>query len=257
MSDDQIRDEIFNVVWSACDTFRGVIDPTQYKDYILTMLFLAPVFSYLPKAVLAALIIEAVIMGMVNIPEMRRLYRVKRSDFWIAVAAILGVLSAGVLTGVVIGIALSIGWLVYVSSRPDMPELGRQTGTNAFRSLEQFPDGVVYPGVVVMGFESGLFFIDADALEDRLTRIIDDTQGLVTVVVTFEGVNYIDSQGASKLRDILVLARANEVEIRLARVRSQVREVLERDGVLAEIGEGSIYSNIYEAVKDRIPAEAR
>ena len=73
---------------------------------ILTLLVLAPLFSGLPKAVLAAIIIEAVVMGMMDLPEMRRLFRVARVDFWIAVAAILGVLSSGVLAGVMIGILL-------------------------------------------------------------------------------------------------------------------------------------------------------
>jgi SulP family sulfate permease len=76
---------------------------------LLTLLLLAPLFSGLPKAVLAALIIDAVVMGMMDMAEMRRLNRVARVDFWIAIAAILGVLSAGVLVGVLIGILLSIG----------------------------------------------------------------------------------------------------------------------------------------------------
>ena len=103
---------------------------------VLTMLFLAPLFSQLPQAVLAAIIIEAVVMGMMDVPAMRRLFRVKRPDFWIAVAALLGVLSAGVLAGVIIGIALSIGWLVYVSATPAMPELVRQPDTQVFRPAD-------------------------------------------------------------------------------------------------------------------------
>ena len=64
-------------------------------------------------------------MGMMDLPEMRRLFRVARVDFWIAVAAILGVLSSGVLAGVMIGILLSILWLVYISVTPSMQVLGR------------------------------------------------------------------------------------------------------------------------------------
>jgi sulfate permease, SulP family len=224
---------------------------------ILTMLFLAPVFSNLPKPVLAALIIEAVIMGMVNVPEMRRLYRVKRQDFWIAVAAIVGVLASGVLAGVVIGIVLSVFWLVYTAARPDMPVLGREAGTQAFRSLEEFPEGRRYPGVVALGFESDLFFINSDALEDRLMRVIEQEGALDTIVLSFEGVTFIDSQGTGKVRDLISLTRNNGVELRLARVKEQVADVLRRDQVLEELGEDAIYSNIYEAMKDHIPADDR
>ncbi len=100
---------------------------------ILTLVVLAPVFSDLPKAVLGAVIIDAVVMGMMNVPEMKRLQRVKRSDFGIALAAILGVLSFGVLAGIVIGAVLSVGWLVFVSTRPAMPVLGRIPGSHVFR----------------------------------------------------------------------------------------------------------------------------
>lgn len=90
---------------------------------ILTLLVFAPLFSDLPKPVLAAIIIDAVVFGMMDVAEMRRLWRVARVDFWIAVGAILGVLTSGVLAGVIIGIVLSLGWLVYVNARPRPPSL--------------------------------------------------------------------------------------------------------------------------------------
>ena len=83
---------------------------------LLALLVLAPLFSDLPKPVLAALIIEAVVMGMMDLPEMRRLRRVQRLDFWIAVAAIAGTLLFGVFAGVIIGIGLSLLWLVSVAT---------------------------------------------------------------------------------------------------------------------------------------------
>ena len=88
---------------------------------ILTMLFLAPFFSYLPQAVLSALIIEAVVMGMMDVGEMKRLYRVKRFEFLAAMAALLGVMTFGILQGVVIGVVLSLIWLVAVSALPTFP----------------------------------------------------------------------------------------------------------------------------------------
>ena len=220
---------------------------------VLTMLFLAPLFSNLPKPVLSALIIEAVIMGMVDVAAMRRLRRVKRSDFWIAVAAILGVLSSGVLAGVVIGIVLSIGWLVYVSAFPAIPLLGRKPGTQAFRSLDEHPDGETYPGLLILGFDAGLFFVDADALEDRLTALILADPQVDTVVVSFEGVNYIDSQGSEKLRQIHEFTQDNGVELRLARIKAPVMEVLRRDGMVERLGKTALYGNLYEATEDHIP----
>ncbi len=221
---------------------------------ILTMLFLAPFFSYLPQAVLSALIIEAVVMGMMDVPEMRRLYHVKRTDFWIAVAAILGVLTAGVLAGVIIGIILSFGWLVYISVSPNMPVLGRKPGTQVFRSMDEYPDSETYPGLLVMGFDAGLFFASADALTDRLRELAYQAEpNLHTVVLDFEGVNFVDSQGSDTVAEILDLATNYNIEVRLARVKTEVKELLRRDGVIDKLGESRIYGNVYEATSDQIP----
>ena len=101
---------------------------------LLTLVVLAPLFSSLPKAVLGALIIDAVVFGMIDVAEFRRLYRVKRFDFWVAMIAVLGVLSAGVLAGVVIGVALSLLWLIYVATAPATPLLGREPGPGSSAS---------------------------------------------------------------------------------------------------------------------------
>ena len=128
----------------------GLASITSGVTVLLTLLVLAPLFSQLPKPVLGALIIEAVVMGMMNLPEMRRMYRVKRFDFWIAVAAIIGTLAFGVLAGVVIGIGLSLLWLVGVATQPQMPILGREPGTQVFRDVLDNPDDELVPGVVVV-----------------------------------------------------------------------------------------------------------
>jgi SulP family sulfate permease len=221
---------------------------------VLTLLILAPLFSDLPKAVLGALIIDAVVFGMMDVGEMKRLWRVTRFDFWIGVAAILAVLSAGVLAGVIIGVALSLGWLVYVASNPEIPVLGRQPGTQVFQSVERHPDGEVYPGLLVIRFDSGLFFASSDALEDRLRELAQDARPRYhTIVISFEGVDFIDSQGSGKLKHILGLVDTYGAEIRLARVKPDVLDLLRRDRVIERLGEERVYGNVYEACADRIP----
>jgi anti-anti-sigma factor len=220
---------------------------------ILTLLVLAPLFSDLPKAVLAALIIEAVVMGMMDVPEMRRLRRVTRVDFWIAVAAILGVMGAGVLTGVMIGVVLSIGWLIYVSAAPHMPELGRESGTQVFRSVDEYPDSETYPGLLVLRFDAGLFFASADALQDRLRELaLQADPELHTIVLDFEGVNFIDSQGSAKVAELVEQATNYDIELRLTRIKPDVKNLLQRDGVIDRLGESRIYGNVYEAAADKI-----
>jgi sulfate permease, SulP family len=141
---------------------------------IATLIFLAPLFSDLPKAVLAAVIIDAVVFGMIDIPEFRRLYRVTRFDFWIAMVAFLGVLSAGVLFGVLIGIVLSLGWLIYVATQPSMPLLGREPDTQVFRDIDENPEDETFEGIVVLRLDGGLFFATAEALENRIRDLVHE-----------------------------------------------------------------------------------
>lgn len=219
---------------------------------LLTLLVLAPVFSHLPKPVLAALIIEAVVMGMIDLPEMRRLARVQRFDFWIAIGALVATLVFGVLAGVVIGVAMSLIWLVSVATRPKMPLLGRQPGTVAFRDLDEYPQGEQFPGIVVLRLDAGLFFATSDAVEDRVRELIQSRPGTAGIVFDFGGINFVDSQGSAKLADILAMTREAGATLRLARVKSGVAATLRRDGVLDQLGSYRIHGNIDEAVRAQL-----
>ncbi len=233
----------------------GLASLTSGVIVVLTLLVLAPVFSDLPKPVLAALIIEAVVMGMMDVPEMRRLARVARFDFWIAIAAIIGTLLVGVLAGVLIGIGLSLIWLISVATRPRMPVLGRQPGTQAFRELDEHPGDEQFPGVVVLRLDGGLFFATSDALEDRVREVALSTTGVTGVVLDCEGMDFIDSQGSAKMDEILDLNQQAGMTLRLARVKPTVREVLQRDGVLDRIGDDKIHGNIDQAVAAQMAAQ--
>jgi anti-anti-sigma factor len=222
---------------------------------VATLLVLAPLFSDLPKAVLGAVIIDAVVFGMIDLPELRRLRRVAPFDFWIAVAAIVGVLSSGVLAGVVIGVALSLCWLVYVATRPPMPLLGREPGTQVFRDLDEHPGDETFPGIAVLRLDGGLFFATAEAVEDRVRALAeDDADRRRALVLDLEGVNFIDSQGAAKLTEIHQLTEADGVTLRLARVKPQVLAVLRADGVVDRIGADHIHGNVHRAVEAELSA---
>ena len=227
----------------------GLASLTSGVMVLLTLLVLAPLFSNLPKPVLAALIIEAVVMGMMDLPEMRRLARVQHVDFWIAMAAIAGTLVFGVLTGVIIGIGLSLLWLVSVATRPTMPLLGREPGTQVFRELDEHHADEQFPGIVVLRLDGGLFFATADALEDRVREVALSTPDITCIVLDCEGIDFIDSQGSAKLGEVLELTKQAEVTLRLARVKPEVCELLERDGFLDRIGEDRIHGNVYRAVE--------
>ncbi|KRF39359.1 SulP family inorganic anion transporter [Terrabacter sp. Soil810] len=234
----------------------GLASLTTGFSVLLTLLLLAPLFSDLPKPVLAAIIIEAVVMGMMDLPEMRRLFRVKRFDFGVAVAALLGALVFGVLAGVIIGVALSIFWLIKVSTRPHIPTLAREPGTDVYRDLADHPDGEVVPGIVVIRMDGGLFFATSDALEDRVREVIHEDPAVKAIVLDCGGIDYVDSQGSAKMADVLDLAEDSGVVLRLARLKAAVRATLELDGVMERLGADHVHGNVARAVEAERRARA-
>ncbi|WP_456846874.1 SulP family inorganic anion transporter, partial [Cellulomonas sp. P5_C6] len=216
---------------------------------LLTLVLLAPLFSGLPTAVLAAIIIEAVVMGMMDVAGLRRLFRVQRFDFWIAIAALVSTLVVGVLAGVLIGIGLSLLWLVSVTTRPSLPLMAREPGTQVFREHDEYPDDQPEQGVAVIRIDGGLFFATSDAIQDRVREVADAQPDARVIVIDCGAVAVIDAQGAATLHEILDLARDTDVVVRLARLKPAVRATLARDGVVDRLGTDRIHGSVHRAVE--------
>lgn len=138
-----------------------------------------------------------------------------------------------------------------------MPVLGHRSGTQVFVSTSEDRETTIYPGLLVMRFDAGLYFVSADALEDGLReQALEAEPRLHTVVLDFEGVNFIDSQRAEKLAEIVDLTSSYGVDLRLTRVKGPVLEVLELDGVVDQIGRDKVFGNVYSATEDVLPPEA-
>jgi sulfate permease, SulP family len=218
---------------------------------LATLVALAPLFSELPTAVLGAVIIDAVVFGMIDLHELRRLRRVARFDFWVSVATIVGVLSVGILAGVVVGVVLSLGWLVYIVTRPSMPVLGRVRGTAAFREIDEHPGDVTLDRIAVVRPEGGLFFATSEALENRVRGVVDGMAGIDTVVLDLDAVTFVDSQGSAKLHELDEDLAGSDVRLHLAAVKPQVGRVLDADGLLDHLGPDRVHEDVQTAVDSR------
>ena len=116
--------------------------------------------------------------------------------------------------------------LISVATRPPMPLLGREPGTQVFRELDEHPADEQFPGVVVLRLDGGLFFATSDALEDRVREVALSTADLTGIILDCEGIDFIDSQGSAKMGEILDLASQAGVTLRLARVKPAVYQLL-------------------------------
>jgi MFS superfamily sulfate permease-like transporter len=216
---------------------------------VLTLIVFAPLFSDLPKPVLAAIIIDAVVFGMMDVAHMRRLWRVSRFDFWIAVLAILGVLTAGVLAGVIIGIILSLGWLVYINSRPPLRELARRPGTTTFRALDDFPEYETYDQLLIIRFDGGMYFVTTEVFVDQLRERLEFADPPIDrVVIDFESVNFLDSQGSGELDRLVQAAHDRGISLHFARLKTSARAILDADGVIDRLGAERVHTSVDDAV---------
>lgn len=217
---------------------------------ILTLLILAPLFADLPEAVLGAIVIEAVVFGLMDVKAMKRIYRLNRTEFWVGTFALMGVLTFGTLQGVLIGLLLSLLVLIARSSKPDIPVLGRWPGTKVFHRLSENPDSETYPGLVIIRFDGPLYFATANGLRDKVRAVTTGVDPPVTMVlIDMEGVDYLDLEGSDMLNEITKDMRTVGVEIHLARVKHAVMEMLEKDGVDQIIGRDHIHNKVVDAVQ--------
>jgi high affinity sulfate transporter 1 len=217
---------------------------------ILTLLILAPLFADLSEAVLGAIVIEAVVFGLMDVKTMKLIYRLNRTEFWVGTIALFGVLTFGTLQGVLIGLFLSMLVFIDRSSKPDIPVLGRWPGTEVFHRLSENPDSETYPGLVIIRFDGPLYFATANALRDKVREVTTDGAPPVTMVlIDMEGVNYIDIEGSDMLNEITKDMKGVGVEIHLARVKHEAIEMLEKDGVDQIIGHDHIHAKVVEAVQ--------
>ncbi|MCP4166891.1 MAG: SulP family inorganic anion transporter [Chloroflexi bacterium] len=217
---------------------------------ILTLLFLAPLFSHVPLAVLGAVIIEAVVLGLWKVSQMQRLYQLARTEFWLALAALLGVLTFGLLNGVLIGVTLSLLWLVWHSSHPAIPVLGRMPNSKVYHNIERHPESETEPGLVIIRFDGPLFFATATSLRERIRELTTDVvPAIKTVILDMESTSIIDLEGVDALHRVVKELNANNVDFHLVRTKEEILEVLEQDGVLDTLGRDSLFDHVHEAVE--------
>src|SRR5213079_3625311 len=132
---------------------------------LVVVLFFSRLLSALPQPVLAAVVLVAV-AGLLNLSALKELWRDDRSEFVVAIAAFGGVLTSGLLRGVMIGVAISLVQLVRVSSRPHVALLGRIPGTRRFSDCDRHADNELIPNIMIFRPESALVYFNVDTVYD-------------------------------------------------------------------------------------------
>jgi high affinity sulfate transporter 1 len=203
----------------------------------LCLLFLTGLLENLPKAVLAAVVLTA-ILGLFDFPSVLRMWRVSRLDFYAAAVAIGGVLLLGILQGILLAALATILLLLARTSRVHVAFLGRIPGTNNYSDLARHPENEPLRGVIAFRPEASLIYINTDAVQESvLSRVhAAGPQELRMVVCDLSAAPYVDIAGAHMLHELHADLLSRGVALRIVGAHGTVRDLLRADGVEEKVG---------------------
>jgi SulP family sulfate permease len=201
-------------------------------------------FHFLPHAVLAATIIVAV-MSLVDVQALRQAWRYDRADAMSLVATAMGVVMLGVEAGILLGVALSLGVLVWRSSRPHIAVIGRVPGTEHFRNVERH-DVQTEPGLLAVRIDESLYFANASAVEDRIEALLARDPAIRRVLLACAAVNQIDATALAVLEQLERSLAERNIELVLAEVKGPVMDRLQ-DSELGQRLRQRVFLSVHDA----------
>jgi len=203
---------------------------------LVVVLFFTHLLSALPQPVLAAVVLVAV-AGLFKLSTLKQLWRGDRPEFVVAMAVILGVLSSGLLRGVMIGAVISLVQLLRAASRPHVAFLGRIPGTRRFSDRDRHPDNELVSGALIFRPESGLVYFNIDHVcETILHRIYSEPVSPRLVVLDLSAAPRVDLQSAHALAAMAEEIRAKNIQFQTVESRSSVRDRFRLESVDDKLG---------------------
>jgi SulP family sulfate permease len=216
---------------------------------MLTLLVLTPLFFYLPNTILAAIIIVAVV-GLIDIKEPIRLFKIKPADALTLVITFVSTLGLGVEWGILIGAVFSLGLFIKRSAHPYMAQLGYLESEEVFRNIERYPEARTYPEILIFRVDASLYFANMRFVEDQLRRWIERNSKIKWVLCDFSGINDIDAVAISTLENIIEAYRERGIQFAFCSMKGPVRDLVAKAGWEDKYGENIGYHSFHQALKN-------
>jgi SulP family sulfate permease len=216
---------------------------------IITLLFLTPLFYFLPKTILAAIIIVAV-FALVNIKEALFLWRANNLDFWLLISTFVATLFFGIEYGITVGVGLSLVVLIFRTSRPYVVELGKVPDANFYRNKERFEEVIIDEDILVFRFDAQLFYANSSYFRDKMDEMADKKgKALKLIVLDSESINRIDSTGVEMLKERIKFYKKKDILFYFAGAKGPLRDALFKGGLLNIIDVNHFFMRANDAVK--------
>ncbi|MBT8219731.1 MAG: solute carrier family 26 protein [Bacteroidia bacterium] len=214
---------------------------------ILTLLFFTSYFKNLPSAILASIIIVAV-AGLVDIKEARFLWKNDRQDFVLFMITALATLFFGVEPGILTGVILSIGLMVFRVSYPHYAILGRVPGTKEYRNIERFENLEVNDDILILRFDGRMYFGNSEAFRKIVTDNIQNRPNVKNILIDASSINGLDSSAVHMLHDLNSDLKDKGIMLCFSNVKGPVRDTMTKNKILTEENYTRFFLSVYDAV---------
>ncbi len=214
----------------------------------VTLLFLTPVFYYLPKAVLAAIIMVAV-FGLLDFRIPKQLIKYSKRDLLILNVTLLVTATIGIKEGILTGILLSLGVLIQKSTRPFIAILGKIPNTHFYRNKDRFSDVEIDDEILIIRYDAQLHFANTTFFKDKLQEFaLEKGDKLKMIIIDGESLNNLDSSAVFALNEILDYFKTQNIELVFSGLKGPVRDTIKKSGLIKKIGFDHCFMSIQEAV---------
>lgn len=213
----------------------------------LTVIFLTPLFYFLPQAVLAAIIIVAVI-GLIDIKTLRHVWQYNKGDAAAMILTFLAVLAVGIETGILVGVAAAIFMFIMRTSRPHVAIVGKLPNSETYLNILRHPVQTC-PKAVAVRVDESLYFANAKYLEDTVLQCVADNPEIEDFVLIGTAVNFIDASALETLESLHQELNDAGVNFHLAAIKGPVMDRLKKIGFIAEFGEEFVHLSTHDAMK--------
>jgi high affinity sulfate transporter 1 len=216
---------------------------------IALLLLVAPsLLQHLPTAALAAVVIASAI-GLIEVADLKRIYRIQRWEFWLAIVCFVGVAVLGVIPGIGLAIAIAIIEFLWDGWRPHSAVLGRAYGVKGYHDITRYPDARRVPGLVLFRWDAPLFFANAEFFRERVLDAVATSPTPVRwLVVAAEPVTSVDVTACDVVAELDRSLHAQGIEFCFAELKDPVKDKLKRFGLFAQLGENYFFPTIGVAV---------
>lgn len=216
---------------------------------LVTVGFFTSFFYYLPNATLAAIIMVAV-YKLIDVKELKYLFRVKRFEGWIWVATFSTTLFIGIQWGILLGIIFTLVLLIKKSAEPYITQLGYVEKENTFRDISRYPDAITSNEVVILRVDSSLHFANISYLEDRINKLIKKSSAK-WFIIEMSGVNDIDTVSIQRLEELIEMYRGRGVTMLFAGMKGSIRETLNKVDWQEKYKEQSNHLSVEQLLKEK------